>query len=153
MIKDGDRTYEHLTALLAKSTLPNLFDNRPPFQIDGNFGGAAAIAEMLLQSEACKLQFLPSLPNAWSTGKVTGLRARGGVEVDLSWNGSLPTTATLRPTVNGVHQLRLAQGVRIRALRDGRTAVRVATGAGPTTPLSLKAGHVYTIEFAPATGR
>ena len=57
-----------------------------------------------------RLQFLPALPKAWSSGKVTGLRARGGVELDLTWSGGLPATATLRPTVDGVHVLRLADG-------------------------------------------
>jgi alpha-L-fucosidase 2 len=140
-LADGQKAYENLTALLRSSTLPNLFDNHPPFQIDGNFGGTAGIAEMLVQSRGGEITVLPALPRAWSSGKVVGLRVRGGLELDLSWNGGLPAAATLRPLVDGAYQLRLPSGVRIRAIRDGRLSVR------PTPHLRLKAGRVYTIEF------
>ncbi len=112
---EGNKAGEAVAALLRKSTGPNLFDTHPAgrsyvFQIDGNFGGAAGMAEMLLQSQNGELEILPALPSWWPDGEITGLRARGAMEVDIAWKQSRPRQVTLRSATTRTATLRLAGG-------------------------------------------
>jgi alpha-L-fucosidase 2 len=141
-LHDGDHAYRILAFLLSPGrTAPDMFDLHPPFQIDGNFGGAAGIAEMLLQSrplaadgaaEKFEIDLLPALPSVWKTGSVTGLQARGGFEVGLTWDSGKLTGAKMKST-------------------GGRT-VTIRYGAR-TTEVKLKSGGAVQLnsELKPAS--
>lgn len=103
---DGEAAYQNLLALLQKSTLPNLFDNHPPFQIDGNFGATAGITEMLLQSNAGEIELLPALPQAWQKGHIHGVVARGGFEMDIAWEEGRLKAVKLLAKVGGKCRIR-----------------------------------------------
>lgn len=120
-LRDGDHAHLMLRGLLGESTLPNMFDTHPPFQIDGNFGAAAAIAEMLLQSDDDSVALLPALPRAWPQGRVSGLRARGRLTVDITWRDGKLMEAMLTGDVSRTVTVRLAGRSASIALRPNRS--------------------------------
>lgn len=113
-LADGNAAYENLVALLKNSTLPNLFDTHPPFQIDGNFGGTAGITEMLLQSHDNGIDLLPALPDAWPDGEFRGFIARGGFTVSAVWNNGRVTRCSVTGPEGKEFRLRV-NGETIRA--------------------------------------
>jgi alpha-L-fucosidase 2 len=143
---DGEQAHANYQALLAKSTLPNLWDLHPPFQIDGNFGGTAGVAEMLLQSHDGAIHLLPALPRAWADGEFSGLRARGGVTVDATWSGGRLTTATLKPSVSRSHKIRVPEGMSIATIASGGSRVTADEHADGVS-VHLEAGRSYELRL------
>lgn len=150
-LRDGARAHKLLGEQLLGSTLPNLFDNHPPFQIDGNFGATAGVAEMLLQSQHDEIHLLPALPPQWMDGAARGLRARGDVTLDLQWRNGVLQEARVQPGRSGLLTLRTPARVHRYTLVELESGAEVARGAGdaPTAFIAV-AGRTYVLRVEPA---
>lgn len=145
---DGDRAHLLLGQQLRESTLPNLWDNHPPFQIDGNFGATAGVVEMLLQSHAGETHILPALPSAWLDGAVTGLRARGGLTVDIRWRDGAAEEVVFRASRNGAATLRSTLFSEPFVLEDDRGRRVAAEGEGEVRRVEVASGRSYRLRPA-----
>lgn len=146
-------------------TYPNLFDAHPPFQIDGNFGATAGITEMLLQSHSGDIHLLPALPDVWREGSVSGIKGRGGYEIDIAWKNHQITRAVVHSTLGGNCRLRTSVPVKVlevsyaEARGDNPNPLMRPDGAPvyqkntATTLLGLNTNETYTIDFETEEGK
>lgn len=154
---EGDRAWDSMTLLIQHSTNPNLLDTHPDgagsiFEIDGNFGTTAAIAEMLLQSHDKEISLLPALPTAWREGSVQGLRARGGLEIGLAWAQNELTTAEVFALRDGSHSLRVPTGRKLaKVLNTSGSYEKVMQQSGAETfVLHVNKGQALKLTFVSA---
>jgi len=151
-LEDGEAAYENVLQLLRQSTRHNLLDvcglkENSPFQIDGNLGGPSGLVEMLLQSHAGVVRLLPALPKAWADGSLRGLRARGGLEIDLVWKAGKAVSATLRASRDGEVRIAVPVGQRIASIRTGRGQMALASAANGAVSARLTRGAKYAVSF------
>lgn len=152
-LEDGEAAYRSVLELLRHSTRNNLFDvcgmkANSPFQIDGNLGGAAGLAEMLLQSHSGVVRLLPALPKAWSAGSFRGLRARGGLTVDLTWRNDKAERVTLRAMLDGEHIIAAPRGQKIESVVETPHSGVLSPASEGFYRLLVKRGQSYTLQLA-----
>src|ERR1035437_4687931 len=148
-LREAEKAHQRVSAMLKVSATPNLFNgNYNLFQIDGNFGTAAGIAEMLLQSHDGVIAFLPALPKSWSSGTLRGFRARGAVQVDLTWTRGRAVSATLRTEISGPRQLRAPRGQQIAAIHSVGGPAAFSQIENDVVTVTLTRGQRYDVQFS-----
>ncbi|WP_208588669.1 glycoside hydrolase family 95 protein [Gracilibacillus suaedae] len=138
----GEDAYENIKELLKTSTLPNLFDNHPPFQIDGNFGGTAAIVEMIVQSHQNEIHLLPALPKDWRTGYVKGLKVRGGFTLEIKWQDHQLMYVHIKASQSRICRLRMSHPFKVSI--DKGEISQLETGL---LEFDVKKDHLYQLTF------
>lgn len=145
---DGDHAYKMYQELLKNSTMNNLFDTHPPFQIDGNFGATAGIAEMLLQSQLGVVQLLPALPAAWAAkGHVKGLMARGGFEVEIFWSDGKINKAFITSKVGNICKVRTNEKLSVKGARSTLTTALLYAQTQYIQTFPTVAGKTYELSY------
>ena len=143
---DGDHAHRMLSEQLRQSTLPNLWDTHPPFQIDGNFGATAGVAEMLIQSQNDEIHILPALPHAWPSGSVRGLRARGDATIGICWSNGLADEVAIAAGQTAPINLRTTLFDGAFALADTTSGASVSVdGSGERRSFGAVRGHAYLL--------
>jgi len=160
-LEQSDMAYENLLELLKSSTLPNLFNSLPTFQvdgislfgshplfqIDGNFGGTAAIAEMLIQSHTGEICILPALPDAWKSGSFSGLRLRGGFEAALKWKNGKVVFVVFKAAVSNSIRMRVPREQAISQVLKNSRSCEFKKNEDGTISISMEKGETITVEF------
>jgi alpha-L-fucosidase 2 len=151
-LEDGEAAYQNVLQLFRQSTRHNLLDvcglkDNSPYQIDGNLGGPTGLIEMLLQSHAGVVRLLPALPKAWPEGSFRGLRARGGLEVDLEWKNGRATQATLYAARNTQIRLGVPTGQKVAAIHSKRSSIPFTSEPNEIASMSLKAVSEYVVSI------
>jgi len=141
---DGEQAYEHIRHLLSQSIYSNMLNSHPPFQIDGNFGGLAAMAEMLLQSHSEVIDLLPAIPKAWREGKIIGLRARGGHTIDMKWFEGKLHEARILSGQDGICKIRT--NATLLAIQDENGTIEVKRNED-IMAFYMSKGNQYTLSF------
>ncbi|MBC7589212.1 MAG: glycoside hydrolase family 95 protein, partial [Chitinophagaceae bacterium] len=139
---DGNHAYKMYQDLLKNSTMNNLFDTHPPFQIDGNFGATSGIAEMFIQSHLSSIQILPALPDAWKTGSINGLKARGGFVIDMDWKDGKLTKLKIFSSIGGICKLTFAANA-----KPVNAAALKASSEANTFEFATQKNKAYSFSF------